>query len=316
VTGYILRRLLMMIPVAFFASLILFILLKMTPGDPVLIQLGEQVTPQNYAATRHELGLDRPLPVQYLNWINRMVHGDLGKSLRNQAPVRDEIASRLPATIQLGVAALAIALLVAVPLGVLAAVFRTSPLGFFATAFTQIGISLPGFLVGLLLIYLFARRIGWFPPGGYVPFRDDPGEALKRLVLPAATLSLFGAATQTRFIRSGLLDTLHQDYIRTARAKGLTEWGVISRHALRNALIPSVTILGLQVGIVLDGAFIIETIFAWPGVGRLAVQALGARDYPIVQGVVMMAVFAFMTASLVVDIAYAYLDPRISYVRR
>ena len=315
-TGYILRRLLMMIPVAFLATVVLFVLLKITPGDPVQIQLGERITPENYQAMRRELGLDQPLPVQYIRWLGRVVQGDFGKSLRNRAPVRDEIASRLPATIQLGLASFVLALAVALPLGILAAIFRRSPLGFLATAFTQVGVSLPNFFFGLVLIYLLAQRAGWFPPGGYVPPSEDLGGALRRLALPAITLSLFGAATQTRFIRSGLLDTLHQDYIRTARAKGLTEWGIIGRHALRNALIPSVTLLGLQVGALLEGAFIVETIFAWPGVGRLAVQALGARDYPVTQAVVLMAVFAFMVSNLLVDIAYAYLDPRISYARR
>jgi peptide/nickel transport system permease protein len=315
-TGYILRRVLMMIPVAFIASAILFALLKLTPGDPVQIQLGEQITAENYQALRKDLGLDQPVPVQYARWASRVVQGDFGKSLRNRRPVRDEILDRLPATLQLGVAAFVLALVVAVPLGILSAIFRRSPVGFLATAFTQVGVSLPNFFYGLLLIYVFAALLGWLPPGGYVPFGEDPMEWFKRLILPALTLSLLGAATQTRFIRSGLLDTLHQDYIRTARAKGLAEWGVIGRHALRNALIPSVTLLGLQVGAILEGAFITETIFAWPGVGRLAVQAIGARDYPIVQAVVLMAVFAFMFANLLVDIAYAYLDPRISYGRR
>jgi peptide/nickel transport system permease protein len=313
VTGYILRRLLMMVPVAFFASVILFALLKLTPGDPVRIQLGEQVTAENYQALRRELGLDQPFPVQYARWAARVVRGDLGKSLRNGAPVRDEIAARVPATLQLGLAAFALALVVAVPLGTLAATFRRSPLGFLATAFTQVGVSLPGFFFGLVLIYLFALKWRWFPPGSYVAPTANLEEWLRRLVLPAVTLSLFGAATQTRFIRSGLLDTLHQDYIRTARAKGLDEWLVIGRHALRNSLIPSVTLLGLQVGAILEGAFITESIFAWPGVGRLAVQALGARDYPIVQGVVLMAVFVFMLANLLVDVAYAFLDPRVRY---
>jgi peptide/nickel transport system permease protein len=316
VTGYILRRLLMMIPVALLASVILFVLLKLTPGDPVQIQLGERITPENYAALRKELGLDEPMPVQYARWVQHVAQGDFGKSLRNRRPVRDEIVERLPATIQLGVAAFVLALLVAFPLGILAAVFRRSPIGFAATAFTQVGVSLPGFFYGLVLIYFFAARLQILPPGGYVPFAEDPGEWFKRLILPALTLSLLGAAVQTRFIRSGLLDTLHQDYIRTARAKGLAEWRVIGRHALRNALIPSVTLLGLQVGAILEGAFITETIFAWPGVGRLAVQAIGARDYPIVQAVVLIAVFAFMIANLIVDVAYAYLDPRISYARR
>jgi peptide/nickel transport system permease protein len=230
--------------------------------------------------------------------------------------VRDEIADRLPATFQLGAAALILGLVVAFPLGILSAVYRRSPLGFFATAFTQVGISVPGFFVGLLFIYIFALRLGWLPPGSYTAFGDNPVEWFRRLILPALTLSFFIAATQTRFIRSGLLDTLHQDYIRTARAKGFSEWAVIMRHALRNALIPSITLLGLQVGFILEGAFIVESIFAWPGIGRLGFQALGARDYPMVQAVVLLAVFLFLIANLLVDIAYAYLDPRISYSTR
>jgi peptide/nickel transport system permease protein len=304
-----------MIPVAFLASVILFLLLKLTPGDPVLILLGEKATAENYQALRHDLGLDQPYPVQYLSWVSHVARGDLGKSIRNGGPVRDEIVNRIPATFQLGVAALILGLVVAVPLGILSAVFRRSPIGFAATAFSQVGVALPGFFVGLVLIYVFALQLGWFPPGSYTTFTDNPGEWLRRIILPAITLSLFGAATQTRFIRSGVLDTLHQDYIRTARAKGFAESTVILRHALRNGLIPSVTFLGLQVGAILEGAFIVETVFAWPGIGRLAVQSLGARDYPTVQAVVLLAVFVFLTANLIVDIAYAYLDPRISYSR-
>jgi peptide/nickel transport system permease protein len=316
VTAYIIRRLLMMIPVALFASVILFALLKLTPGDPVRIQLGEQYTEETAQALRREWGLDKPLPVQYGLWLYRVAQGDLGRSVRNGAPVGQEIASRVPATLQLGLASLILSLLISVPLGIFSAVFRRSPLGTLATAFTTVGVSLPGFFFGLVLIYLFALQWRLLPPGSYVAPDQNLGEWLRRLILPAITLSLFGAATQTRFIRSGLLDTLHQDYIRTARAKGLAEKVVISTHALRNALIPSVTLLGLQVGAILEGAFITESIFAWPGIGRLAVQALGARDYPVVQGVVLLAVFAFMLANLLVDIAYAYLDPRINYGRR
>lgn len=304
-----------MIPVAFLASVILFVLLKLTPGDPVLIILGERATAQNYEAVRHDLGLDQPYPVQYVRWLSHVVQGDLGKSLRNGAPVRDEIIERLPATFQLGALALMLGLVVALPLGILSAVFRRSALGVGATAFTQMGVALPAFFIGLLLIYLFAYRLRWFSPGGFTAFIDGPGEWLRRIALPAITLSLFPAAAQTRFIRSGLLETLHQDYIRTARAKGFAEFAVIVRHALRNALIPSVTLLGLQVGVILEGAFIVESVFAWPGVGRLAVNALGARDYPTVQAVVLLAVFVFLLANLAVDIAYAYLDPRISYTR-
>jgi peptide/nickel transport system permease protein len=302
-----------MIPVAFLASVILFILLKLTPGDPVLILLGERATAENYQALRHDLGLDDPYPVQYVRWIAHVAQGDLGKSIRNGGPVRDEILSRIPATFQLGVVSLILGLVVAVPLGILSAVFRRSAIGFAATAFTQVGVALPGFFVGLVLIYVFALQLGWFPPGSYTVFTDNPVEWLRRIILPAITLSLFGAATQTRFIRSGVLDTLHQDYIRTARAKGFNETTVILRHALRNGLIPSITFLGLQVGAILEGAFIVETVFAWPGIGRLAVQSLGARDYPTVQAVVLLAVFVFLFANLIVDVAYAYLDPRISF---
>ena len=304
-----------MLPVAFLASVILFMLLKLTPGDPVLIILGERATAENYQALRKDLGLDDPYPVQYARWIAHIAQGDLGKSLRNGAPVRDEIVERLPATFQLGIASITLGLLVALPLGILSAVFRRSPLGFAATAFSQVGVALPGFFVGLILIYVFALRLGWLPPGSYTNFSDNPLEWLRRLVLPALTLSLFGAATQTRFIRSGLLETLHQDYIRTARAKGFNESAVILRHALRNALIPSITLLGLQFGAILEGAFIVEFVFAWPGIGRLGFQALGARDYPTVQAVVFLAVFLFLFANLIVDIAYAYLDPRISLAR-
>jgi peptide/nickel transport system permease protein len=314
-TRYILRRLVIMIPVAFLASVMLFILLKLTPGDPVLIMLGERATAQNYAALRHDLGLDQPYPIQYLAWIGHIAQGDFGKSLRNGAPVIGEIKARLPATLQLGITALLLGVVVALPLGILSAVFRRSPVGFVASAFSQVGVAIPGFFVGLVLIYVFSLSLRWLPPGSYTAFTDSPGEWLRRLILPAITLSLFGAATQTRFIRSGLLDTLHQDYIRTARAKGFGDTSVIMRHALRNALIPSITLLGLQVGAILEGAFIVESVFAWPGIGRLAVQSLGARDYPIVQAVVLLAVFVFLFANLIVDIAYAYLDPRISFTR-
>jgi peptide/nickel transport system permease protein len=305
-----------MVPVAFLASVMLFILLKLTPGDPVLIMLGEHATAENYEALRHDLGLDQPYPIQYLAWISHIAQGDFGKSLRNGAPVIGEIKARLPATLQLGITALLLGVVVALPLGILSAVFRRSPVGFFASAFSQVGVAIPGFFVGLVLIYVFSLSLRWLPPGSYTSFTDSPSEWLRRLILPAITLSLFGAATQTRFIRSGLLDTLHQDYIRTARAKGFGDTAVIMRHALRNALIPSITLLGLQVGAILEGAFIVESVFAWPGIGRLAVQSLGARDYPIVQAVVLLAVFVFLIANLLVDIAYAYLDPRISFVRR
>src|SRR5215204_6256940 len=189
-----------MIPVAILASGILFALLKLPPGDPVLVMLGERATAENYEAVRRELGLDQPYPIQYLRWASHIVQGDLGKSLQNGSSVRDEIVARLPATFQLGIAALVLSLIVAVPLGVLSAVFRRSPLGFFATAFTQVGVAIPNFVVGLVLIYIFAANFRWVPPGGFSSFSDSPGDWLRRIILPAITLCLFGAATQTRFI--------------------------------------------------------------------------------------------------------------------
>src|SRR6476620_3035240 len=296
-----------MFPVALLASIILFALINLTPGDPVVVQFGEQPTPETRDALRHELGLDQPLPVQFVSWAGRVMRGDFGKSLRNGAPVREEIFARLPATMELGITAVIISLAVAVPVGVCGAVFRKSPFGIVVTTFSQVGVSLPSFVFAYLLIYVFALQLRWLPPGSYVPFAEQPLENLQRLVLPALTLSLFGMALQTRLIRSSLLDTLAEDYIRTARAKGLNEKSIVVRHALRNSLIPSITILGLQIGLIVEGAFITEFVFAWPGVGRLAVQSLSARDYPVVQGVVLLAVFTFLFASLLVDLAYAYL---------
>jgi peptide/nickel transport system permease protein len=206
--------------------------------------------------------------------------------------------------------------MLAIPLGTLAALHRRGPLGVAASAFAFAGISMPNFFLGLLLILLFSLTLGWLPPGQYVPFTEDPLENLKRVILPAITLGTAGAAVNMRLVRSSLLDSIVQDYIRTARAKGLPERLIFFRHALRNALIPVVTIVGIQVGALWEGAVVTETIFAWPGVGRLVTNSIGGRDYPVVQAVVLIAAFSFMISSLLVDIAYAYLDPRISYGQR
>jgi peptide/nickel transport system permease protein len=315
-THYIIRRILIMIPVALLVTMFLFVLIRQTPGDPVLVRLGEEATPENRAALRQQLGLDEPIYVQYGKWLGRLVQGDFGRSIRNGQPVGEAIRERLPATIELGMAALIYSVILAIPLGALAALFRRGPVGVMASAFTFAGVSMPNFFLGLLLILLFSLTLGWLPPGQYVPFREDPVENLKRLILPAITLGTFSAAVNMRLVRSSLLDSIVQDYIRTARAKGLSERMVFFRHALRNALIPVVTLVGLQVGALWEGAFVTETIFAWPGVGRLVINSIGGRDYPVVQAVVLLAAFSFMISSLLVDIAYAYLDPRISYGSR
>lgn len=312
--AYIIRRLLLMIPVALLVSVIIFTLLRLTPGDPVRTLLGEEPDPATIAAVRHEYGLDRPLPVQYLSWLGRLVQGDMGRSLRTRQPVREAILERLPATIELGFAALCFSLSIAIPVGILAAVKRNSGWDLFATGFTLLGVSLPNFFLGIILILVFALALRLVPPGGFVALDKGPGENLRRLILPAITLGTASLAVNMRLMRSSLLDTLSQDYIRVARAKGLGERRVIVRHALKNAFIPVLTVVGLQVGAVIEGAFITETLFIWPGVGRLAVDSIAGRDYPVVQGIVLLSALSFMLTNLLVDLLYAYLDPRITYV--
>jgi peptide/nickel transport system permease protein len=315
-TQYIIRRILVMFPVAFLVTVFLFVLVRQTPGDPILVRLGEEATPETRAALRKELGLDQPVVVQYLKWLGRAVQGDFGRSIRNDQPVLEAIGERLPKTLELGLVAFIYSVVVAIPLGTLAALFRRGPVGFLASAFTFAGVSMPNFFLGILLILLFSLTLGWLPPGQYVPFSEDPAGNLKRVIMPAITLGTAGAAINMRLVRSSLLDVIVQDYIRTARAKGLPERLVFFRHALKNALIPVVTIVGIQVGALWEGAFVTEQIFAWPGVGRLSINSIFGRDYPVVQAVVLFAAFSFMISSLLVDICYAWLDPRISYTRR
>ncbi|MDQ2914373.1 MAG: ABC transporter permease [Chloroflexota bacterium] len=315
-TQYIIRRLVLMVPVAVLVSVIVFVLLRITPGDPVLVFAGEERDPAALDALRHEYGLDQPLPVQYVVWVEHALRGDLGRSLRTRQPVTEAIFERLPKTLELGAAALLISVTVALVVGTLAALRRNSPLDLIATGFTIAGVSLPNFYLGIILILVFALLFRVFPPGGYADFATDPLENLKRLVLPAITLATASLAINLRQVRSSLLDVLGQEYLRTARAKGLGERAVVLRHALKNSLIPVVTIFGLQIGALLDGAIITETIFFWPGVGRLVVDSIGGRDYPVVQAIVLMSAFSFMVSTLAVDILYAWLDPRISYRRQ
>jgi peptide/nickel transport system permease protein len=313
VTSYIANRVLLMVPVAFLVTVIVFLLVRLSPGDPVLVYAGEERDPESLAQIRRSLGLDEPLPVQYVAWLGRAVQGDLGRSIRTRQPVGEAILERLPATFQLGGAAILLSVSVALVVGTLSAVKRNSPLDLLATGFTLAGVSLPNFFLGLILILVFALAFRIFPPGGYARFGEDPAGNLTRLVLPAITLAAASMAVNVRQMRSSLLDVLSQDYIRTARAKGLRERVVVMRHAMKNALIPVVTLVGLQVGAVIEGAIITETIFFWPGVGRLAVDSIAGRDYPVVQAIVLISALSFMVTTLLVDLLYAWLDPRISY---
>lgn len=302
-----------MLPVLFLVSIIVFMLIRMIPGDPVLIMLGEEATLEVRAALRHELGLDRSIPVQYAVWVGRVIRGDLGRSIRTHQPVLEAIIQRLPVTFELTLLAMVISLSSALPVGIVAAMFRGSRVDMISTAAALVGISIPNFFLAIVLIFVFALKFGWVPPMGYTPPWQDLAANLKAMILPAMTLGIGAAAVVARHIRSSFLEVLGQDYIRTARGKGLREHRVIFTHALKNALIPVVTIVGLQFGGLLGGAIITETIFGLPGVGRLVIASIFERDFPLVQGVVLFVALVFLFTNLVVDVLYAFLDPRIHH---
>src|SRR5215472_13696595 len=295
-----------MVPTAFLVTLGVFMLIHLIPGDPATVILAESYTPEAAAKIHQDLGLDKPLPQQYAIYMGRLAHGDLGVSVRNRLPVTQAIGERLPA-------ALVWSLMVAIPLGAIAALRRGRALDVIASGLTVAGISIPNFVLGILLILLFGLVLRLLPVGGFAAFTDSPSDNLSRLVMPAIALGTFGAASNMRFTRSSMIEVLSQDYIRTARAKGAGWWRVVNRHALKNALIPVVTIVGLQIGAILEGALVTETVFSWPGVGKLAVESIFSKDFPVVQGIVLMAAVSYMFANLLVDLAYAWLDPRISY---
>ena len=309
----ILRRLAAMVPVLVLVTFGVFALIHMTPGDPVDAMMGESQDPAAKERLRRELGLDQPVPVQYLTWIGRVVRGDFGRSIRDNEPVIENVGRRIGVSLQLAGYAMVISLAVAFPIGILSATNRNSPIDGFGTMFALFGICMPNFLIALLLIYVFGVKLAWLPISGYVPPDEGIVATIRSLTLPAITLGLALAAVVTRTLRSSLLETLSEDYIRTARAKGLAEHLVIQRHALKNGLIPVVTILGLQLGTLIGGAVITEFIFALPGVGRLVVSAIFSRDYPMVQGVILLIAIGFVLSNLLVDLVYGWLDPRIRY---
>lgn len=329
------RRLLGTIPLILGTGVMVFAFMRVLPGDPIDIMMGKggAVSADEMAALRREFALDRPLPQQLALFLTRALHGDLGTSFVKRRPVAALIGETVPATIELAVAAILLAVAVAVPVGVLAAVRRGSWVDRLSMAVTYLGVSMPAFWLGIVAIILLAVKLGWFPTSGraslaalLVPpttgflvldalVAGRPAaawDALRHLALPAASLALAVAAILARVVRSSMLEVLSHDYVRTARAKGVSEVHVLFRHALRNALIPAVTVLGLQVGVLLGGNMIVETVFGWPGMGRLAVDAIFNRDYPLIQGVVMIYALTFVLANLAVDLLYTVLDPKIS----
>jgi peptide/nickel transport system permease protein len=285
------------------------------PGDPALALLGEAQAMDKvaYNAMRSELGLDLPIPVQYLLWLNRVLHGDLGQSIRTHEPVVEAIRSRFPITFQLTVIAMAVALLVALPIGIISAVRPNSWLDTIATMFAISGQAVPSFWLGIMLIFVFALWLGWLPPSGYTPPTVDVRTNLSMMLLPAIALGVEQAAAVMRQVRAALIDVLHQEYVTTAWAKGLREPNIVMQHALRNALIPVVTIIGLQTGRLFGGAVVVETIFAMPGLGRLAADSIFFRDFPSLQGVVLVLALAVFLTNLITDALYSFLDPRIRY---
>ncbi len=310
---YLIRRLLAVIPVLFGISLIVFFLVHLVPGDVVAVLLGPTTTPAAREALRRLFGLDQPLYVQYLQWLGGVLHGDLGTSLRTGQPVLSSILDRVSVTAELAGFAMIIALLIGIPAGVIGAVKRYSRVDYAVTIFALAGLSVPNFLLSTLLILAFSLTLPLLPPSGYVPFFTDPLQNVRLMVMPALALGLGAASYITRMTRSSVLETLGQDYVRTARAKGLRPTSVVVGHALKSALIPIVTVVGIQLGYLLGGAVIVEAVFAVPGVGRLALDSINMRDYPVVQGTVLFITAAFVFINLTVDILYAYLDPRVRY---
>jgi len=315
--GYILRRLLTAIPVIFLVSMLTFIGQKLLPGDPLLAIIGADqesgLTAADLKGLRHDYGLDQPIFVQYAKYLGRAAHGDFGKSFRTKLPVTDTIRQRLSVSVKLASITFVIHIVLAVTLGIIAALYAGTMIDLLATGWAVLGVATPGFWLAIILIILFSVKLNWLPASGWVDPFVHPAEGIKHLVMPVIALGIFGSATIMRQTRSALLEVLRQDYVTTARAKGLSERVVIMRHALKNGMLPIMTLLGLSLAGLIGGSVLIERVFAIPGVGRLALDSTQNRDYPVVEGIVLMSATAIVLANLFTDIMYAWLDPRIRY---
>ena len=292
-------------------SVLVFSLIHLVKGDPVRLALGTRYSQEAYDALRARNGLDLPLVEQYVTWAGRALTGDLGVSFRSGEPVTVLIGERLGATLTLAVAAILLALLIAIPLGTISALRPRSPVDRIATVISQFGISVPDFWLAIVLILVFAGTLGWLPTGGYVPLTEDPVEWAQRLILPAIATGVVSGSVLTRFVRSSVLEALGSDHVRTAQAKGLPERQVFTWHVLRNALLPLVTVTGVQLAYLLSGVVVVEIVFAWPGLGQLALQSVQARDYPVLQGAILLFAVVFLVINLLVDLLYTAIDPRI-----
>jgi len=311
IARFLARRLVYSAVVLIGVLVVVFALVHLVPGDPVRIALGTRYSPQAYDALRSASGLDKPIVEQFFSYIGSALTGDLGVSFRNGDPVTEILLERLPATISLAVAGIVIALLIALPAGIWSALREGRISDAIIRIASQFGVSVPDFWMGILLIALFATTLGWLPTSGYQPLLDNPGGWLRHIVLPALTVGLVAGAIMTRYVRSAVLEVASMGYVRTARSKGLPPRVVTFRHTVRNALIPVLTITGIQLATILGGVIVVEVVFAWPGLGRLVYNAVAARDYPVIQGAVLLIAALFLLINLIVDVLYAVVDPRI-----
>lgn len=309
--GYIVRRLIQALPVLFLITAIVFVVVYLIPGDPAMVALGQGATEANLAAMRDRMGLDEPLPVRYAVWLRHVLSGDLGDSVLSRQPVSTLVLRALPVTLYLSLFSMLIALVISIPAGTVAALKRNSWIDIVCTTWALLGVSIPGFWLALMLLFLFGVQLQWVPIRGYIPLSEGVGESVRSMVLPAFTLGVFLSGPLTRYLRSSMLTTISQEFVLVARAKGLAERRVIARHILRNSLIPFVTVVGVQVGYLLGGAVVVEEVFALPGIGRLAINSIGDRDFPVVQGVVLVVACGFVLINILVDLLYSVLDPRI-----
>jgi peptide/nickel transport system permease protein len=314
---YIAQRVWQLIPVLLLVSLAVFLIVRLIPGDPVLVMMGvdpeerARISETQYLAMQQQLGLDRPIYVQYVNWLGRIVQGDMGLSLRSRRPIFEVIFERYPATIYLAVISLVVGVVIALPAGVIAAIKQNTRADYAAMGFALWGIAMPNFWLALMLIVLFSLHLGWLPSIGYASPFEAPFRFLQHACLPAVVMGTDLAAPLTRYIRAEMLEQLKQDYVRTAWAKGMPTRIVIVRHALKNSMIAAVTVVGLQTARLLGGSTIVETVFSWPGIGRLVIEGVYSRDYPVVQGSVLLIAVTYVFINLIVDIGYKWLDPRI-----
>jgi peptide/nickel transport system permease protein len=311
--AYLIKRFFILLVTLILVSIVIFAVLMVIPGDPAQIILGIHATPESLQALRHQLGLDRPVVIQYITYMKNLAMGDMGRSIAYDIPIRSLIFSRLQVTIPLATLSMILAVLLSIPMGTYSALHRNRVGDYGIMVFSQIGLAVPAFWAGILLILLFAVTLHWLPAGGFESWLKDPMRALNSLLLPAFSLGFVRAAVLTRMTRSSMLEVLGEDYIRTARSKGLPKRTVVYKHAFRNAIIPVVTIIGLQAGDLLAGAIIIENVFYLPGIGRLVFEAIGQRDLPVVQGVVLFIAMLIVIINFFTDVAYRYLDPRIRY---